>query len=165
MTGTQRRERQRVIFEAVESGKIRSQSDVVKVLRTAGIKVTQATASRDLDELGAVRGKDEKGRAQYRIPDLGRSVIDDLTLGILDAEKILVIRTPPGAAQLIAGRIDRSEIEGVVGTIAGDDTIFVAYEKKASTRILRDQLSRLVDAPGTKRGSPLRNRSKLKAGR
>ena len=165
MTGSQRRERQRVIFEAIESGRIHSQQDVVKVLRAAGIKVTQATASRDLDELGAVKGKDEKGHARYIIPDTRRSVIDDLTLGIFEAEKIMVIKTPPGAAQLIAGRIDRSGIEGVVGTIAGDDTIFVACEKKASTRTLRQQLSLITGHPGTKRTPGRRNGPKTKAPR
>lgn len=163
MTGSQRRERQRLLYEAIESGKIGSQQDVVKYLAKAGIRVTQATASRDLDELGAVRGKDTSGRSQYRIPDTGKSVIDDLTLGIFAAEKMMVIKTPPGAAQLIAGRIDRAGLKGIVGTIAGDDTIFVACEKSIPIRTVRDQISSIVGGSAAKRQPSLRNRTKVKA--
>jgi transcriptional regulator of arginine metabolism len=165
MTGTERRERQRVIVEAIDAGKIHSQQDVVKVLRAAGIRVTQATASRDLDELGAVKGKDELGQAQYRIPNLGRGIYDDLAIGILDASKILVIKTPPGAAQLLAGRIDRAELKGVVGTIAGDDTIFVACHSSVPLRNLREELYSITDTPGAKRALRTKNRSTVKASR
>jgi transcriptional regulator of arginine metabolism len=162
MTGTERRERQRILYEAIEAGKIGSQQDVVRYLAKAGIKVTQATASRDLEELGAVRAKDGTGRSQYQIPTSTLSGIDDLTLGVLDAEKLLVVKTPPGAAQLIAGRIDRSSLKGVVGTIAGDDTIFVAYEKGIPVRTLRGQITMIAGSSTGKRALSKRNRTRSK---
>ena len=144
MTRLDRRERQQIIFEALSAGKIGSQHDVVRILAKAGFRVTQATASRDLEELGAVRGKGVSGKVVYSIPEVGRGVIDDLTLGITESQRILVIKTPPGAAQLIASRIDRSKVNGIVGTIAGDDTIFVACAKDAPTRTIKERLKGIV---------------------
>lgn len=154
MTRIDRRERLRVITAAIEQGKVRSQQDVVTLLAKVGFHVTQATASRDLEELGAVRGKGSDGRTRYLIPDRGRGLIDDLTFGVVEAHRILVLTTPPGAAQLIAGRIDRSELAGVVGTIAGDDTIFVACSKNGSLRTIKERLLIIVEGTGSqKRGS------------
>jgi transcriptional regulator of arginine metabolism len=165
MTGSGRRERHRILFEALKAGKIHSQRDVVKVLAKVGITVTQATASRDLDDLGAVRGKDASGKLQYLVPDNGLGMIDDLTLGIFESERMVVIKTPPGAAQLIAGRIDKSSVKGVVGTLAGDDTIFVACDRKVSLRTVREQLTAIVDGQKSKRGNSLGNGPRSKASR
>lgn len=160
MTRLDRRERQRIIFEALSQGKVRSQHDVVRILAKAGFHVTQATASRDLEELGAVRGKGIDGRVVYSIPEPGRGLIDDLTLGVNESQRILVIKTPPGAAQLIAGRIDRIKVEGIVGTIAGDDTIFVACAKDASVRSIKEQLKGIVAGESQSRsGTRARKRS------
>ncbi|MFM8842091.1 MAG: arginine repressor [Actinomycetota bacterium] len=160
MTRLDRRERQRIIFEALSQGKIGSQHDVVRILAKAGFRVTQATASRDLEELGAVRGKGVDGRTVYSVPEPGRGLIDDLTLGISESQRLLVIKTPPGAAQLIAGRIDRTKVIGVVGTIAGDDTIFVACEKEASVRSIKEKLKGLVAGDAQPRsGTRTRKRS------
>lgn len=144
MTRLDRRERQRIIFEALAQGRVRSQQDVVRILAKSGFQVTQATASRDLEELGAVRGKGREGKVIYSIPEPGRGLIDDLTLGMSESQRLLVIKTPPGAAQLIAGRIDRVKVEGVVGTIAGDDTIFVACAKDGSIRRIKEKLNTIV---------------------
>lgn len=162
MTRLDRRERQRIIFEALTAGKIGSQQDVVRILAKNGFRVTQATASRDLEELGAVRGKGVSGKVAYSIPDSSRGLIDDLTLGISEAQRLLVIKTPPGAAQLIAGRIDRNKIDGVVGTIAGDDTIFVACAKDASSRGIRDRLKGIVAGESHARSSAHPRKKNLK---
>lgn len=160
MTRLDRRERQGIIFEALSQGKIGSQQDVVRILSKAGFRVTQATASRDLEELGAVRGKGVDGRVTYSIPEPGRGLIDDLTLGINESQRLLVIKTPPGAAQLIAGRIDRTKVDGIVGTIAGDDTIFIACAKDASIRGIKDRLKGIVAGESVGRsGAKARKRS------
>lgn len=141
MTAAERRERQRIIREALIGGLIHSQEDVVRILKRSKIKVTQATASRDLDEIGAVKGKGEDGKTTYLLVDGESGPIDDLALELSDAGSLIVINTRPGAAQLIAARIDRARLTSVVGTIAGDDTIFIAMKagvigKKARAEIL-----------------------------
>jgi len=118
------------VIELVESGVIASQSDLVKELKRVGYKVTQATASRDLDEIGAVRGS--------RGYQLGSSSDDSLSR-VLTTEKLIlsveysgnlaVVRTPPGGAQLLASNLDHSGIKSIIGTIAGDDTVLVVARK------------------------------------
>jgi len=127
------------IHQLVSSMAIRSQSELVKLLAAEGIDVTQATLSRDLDELGAVklRGADG-GAAVYVIPDEGTVVrgveggttrlgrlLHELLVGIDYSANLTVLRTPPGAAQFLASAIDRAALHEVVGTIAGDDTVMV----------------------------------------
>lgn len=132
--------RQARIVEVLSSAAVRSQTELAALLAADGIEVTQATLSRDLEELGAVklRGVDG-GAGVYVVPEDGSPVrgvsggTDRLTrlLGELlvstDATgNLAVLRTPPGAADYLASAIDRAALPYVVGTIAGDDTIFVA---------------------------------------
>lgn len=139
-TRVERRERQRLIAEALDAGRIRSQQDVVRILAKHGIEVTQATASRDLEQIGAVRGKNSMGESVYLLPESNQGQLDDFALGIAEASRIIVIKTPPGAAQLIAGRLDRAHLPGVVGTIAGDDTVFTACDKTTPMRTIRERI-------------------------
>ena len=147
-TRVERRERQLLIAQALEDGRIRSQKYVVKILAKSGIEVTQATASRDLEQLGAVRGMNSRGEIVYQLPETNQGRLDDLTLGVAEASRIIVIKTPPGAAQLIAGRLDRAHLRGVIGTIAGDDTIFTACDKTTPIRTIREGI--LLIASGGK---------------
>lgn len=144
MTTAQRRERHRIIQEALLAGLIHSQQDVVRILKRANIKVTQATASRDLEEIGAVRGKSVDGKTTYLLSDAPRIATEDLALSVDEAERIIVLKTRPGAAQLIAGRIDRAGVFGVVGTIAGDDTIFVACAKGQPIKKVKEELDAII---------------------
>lgn len=144
MTTAQRRERHRIIQEALLAGLIHSQQDVVRILKRANIKVTQATASRDLEEIGAVRGKSADGETTYLLSDAPRIATEDLALSVDEAERMIVLRTRPGAAQLIAGRIDRAEVSGVVGTIAGDDTIFVACAKGQPVKKVKEEIDAII---------------------
>lgn len=136
---TSRATRQARIVELVSSTGVRSQGELVKLLSDDGIEVAQATLSRDLDELGAVklRGSDG-GAAVYVIPEDGspvRAVQGGTTrlsrlLGelLVDADgsgNLTVLRTPPGAAQFLASAIDRAALYEAVGSIAGDDTVMV----------------------------------------
>jgi transcriptional regulator of arginine metabolism len=123
--------RRSLIIELVENGVIHSQSDLVKALARKGIKVTQATASRDLEELGAVRGKDASGVFRYQFianTEVASTSLKNLVLEIDASGNLAVIKTPPGAAQLLAGQLDRAIKNGAIsgiGSIAGDDTIMV----------------------------------------
>ena len=112
--------RRSLIIELVENGVIHSQSDLVKALARKGIKVTQATASRDLEELGAVRGKDASGVFRYQFianTEVASTSLKNLVLEIDASGNLAVIKTPPGAAQLLAGQLDRAMKNGAISGI------------------------------------------------
>jgi transcriptional regulator of arginine metabolism len=128
------------IVELIRDRTVRSQTELAELLAADGVQVTQATLSRDLEELGAVkvRGADG-GPAVYLIPQDGQRPLRDaeqaparlvrllreLLTGVDASANITVLRTPPGAAQFLASALDRAGLPEVVGTIAGDDTILV----------------------------------------
>ena len=127
-------QRQRMIADWLRSHRVGSQEEVVERLALAGLVVTQATVSRDLDELGAVKVRRE-GAIRYLIPDVvepghAAARLDRLLAewveAIVPAGNLLVVRTPPGSANLIASALDAARLMDIAGTIAGDDTIFVA---------------------------------------
>jgi transcriptional regulator of arginine metabolism len=119
--------RQQKIAEIIRHAKVRNQSELVTQLTKAGVESTQASVSRDLAEMGVV-----KVDGVYRAPQLepGQSPLVDH----LSAEKIgdhlIVLRTGPGHAQSAALHLDRAKLQGVAGTIAGDDTIFIALRSR-----------------------------------
>ena len=123
------------IVELIRDKAVRSQTELADLLAGDGVQVTQATLSRDLEELGAV-----KVSGAYLIPEDGKRplretagqgparllrLLRELLTGADASGNIAVLRTPPGAAQFLASALDRSGLTDVVGTIAGDDTIFV----------------------------------------
>lgn len=135
----------------LERRRIAKQADLVPLLKAKGHEVTQSSVSRDLAELGAV-----KIDGAWRLP---RPVSDDtdevarrtfaLLLGHAPAgDHLLVVRTPAGAAQIVAAALDALELPDCVGTLAGDDTIFVATEGRAQQRRLAQTLDALA-AGGT----------------
>jgi transcriptional regulator of arginine metabolism len=156
--GTSRVARQGRIVELVGSMAIRSQTELAKLLAAEGIDVTQATLSRDLDELGAVklRGVDG-GAAVYVIPEDGSPVrgvqggtsrlarlLAELLTSADCSANLTVLRTPPGAAQFLASAIDRAALHEVVGTIAGDDTVMVIAREPLSGKDLADRFIALA---------------------
>lgn len=142
--------RRSLIIELVENGVIHSQSDLVKALAKKGIKVTQATASRDLEELGAVRGKDASGVFRYQFianTEVASTSLKNLVLEIDASGNLAVIKTPPGAAQLLAGQLDRAMKNGAIsgiGSIAGDDTIMVISKSANGGAALAKAIDRYV---------------------
>ncbi len=131
----------------IEAGLIHSQSDLVIHLKKSGFRVTQATASRDLEELGAVRGRNSEGDSVYQ---LNRSSDDALArvttmpskliLSVDHSANLAVIHTPPGAAQFLASSLDHAHLTGVIGTIAGDDTIILVSKKATGGAQLAKEL-------------------------
>lgn len=130
-----RSHRRKAISEMLRSGKIASQEDVTTKLAALGFAVTQATVSRDLDQLGAVKVK-RGGTLVYALPDqLGDSdwaasrlqhILSEWVISIEAAGNLVVVRTPPGSAHLVGLAIDQANLPEVVGTISGDDTLFLA---------------------------------------
>ncbi|MEO7787162.1 MAG: hypothetical protein ABIR77_04975 [Sphingomicrobium sp.] len=122
-------QRQRLIADWLRAGEVGSQDELVARLAEVGVVSTQATVSRDLEAIGAV-----KVRGGYALSSLA-SVSSEARLGrilgewvseIIAAGTLLVLKTPPGSANLVANAIDVARLIEVAGTIAGDDTIFVA---------------------------------------
>lgn len=128
-----KQQRQRLIADWLRQHRIGSQEELVARLDLAGVAATQATVSRDLEELGAVRVRRD-GEMHYRLPeqletgDAGRldRLLADWVTDIIPAGNLIVLKTPPGSANLVANAIDAAGLEAVAGTIAGDDTIFLA---------------------------------------
>lgn len=134
--------RQEKIRGWISAGLIHSQAEVVERLNAEGFVVTQATASRDLEEIGAVRGRDSKGHLRYQLASespeeplyrVGK-LLNELLVQIQSSGNLLVLRTPPGGAQLLASALDRASRAGVlaqiIGTIAGDDTVMVIVNER-----------------------------------
>ncbi len=126
------------ITELIRDRPIRSQTELAELLASGGLSVTQATLSRDLDELGALKLRGVDGGAPvYRIPEDGgprpmeggtarlARLLGELLLSHQGSANLAVLRTPPGAAQFLASAIDRASLADIAGTIAGDDTILV----------------------------------------
>ncbi|MFD8500185.1 arginine repressor [Amycolatopsis sp. NPDC059657] len=147
--------RQARISELVSTMAIRSQTELAKLLLAEGIEVTQATLSRDLDELGAVklRGADS-GAPIYVIPEDGSPVrgvqggtsrlsrlLAELLVSVDSSGNLTVLRTPPGAAQFLASAIDRAALEEVVGSIAGDDTVAVIAREPLTGKDLAERFT------------------------
>ena len=140
----------------IKAGKISSQGDLVRELKKAGYSVTQTTASRDLEEIGAVRSRGADGEALYSINEsddgsLARSMPlpADLILSVESSGNLAVVRTPPGGAQLLASALDHSAIKSIIGTIAGDDTVLVVSRKASGGAELAKEL---LSYRGSKKG-------------
>jgi len=148
--------RRSLVIKLVDDELIHSQSDLVRELNRNGYSVTQATASRDLEELGAVRGKDNAGVFRYQFISTpvsnSNKGLSELILGIESSGNLAVIKTPAGAAQLLAGNLDRAMKSGklntAIGTIAGDDTVLVVSKSATGGASLAKEINKLLG--GTK---------------
>lgn len=143
------------ISELIRTRSVRSQTELARLLAQSGVTVTQATLSRDLEEMGAVkvRGTDSSPaayvlpaegagplRAATQPPDKLVRQLKELLTSADHSGNLAVLRTPPGAAQFLASAIDRSGLRDIVGTIAGDDTILVVARDGLTGAELGEQL-------------------------
>ncbi|HJE21079.1 arginine repressor [Bifidobacterium pullorum] len=139
------------VEEALLKYVITSQSQLSQILADEDIDVTQATLSRDLDELGAVKTRLADGTVAYTIDRRQQEpashagakaeqqmsrILSGLVTSVASANNLIVVHTPSGAAQYVASVIDRQPLDGVLGTIAGDDTVMIVCsdERTASDR-------------------------------
>jgi transcriptional regulator of arginine metabolism len=140
--------RQRAIADLIRSQPLANQEELAEQLTSRGFAVTQATVSRDLEQLGAVKAR-RGGRMTYALPQQVRdgaapqlaSVFRDWVRSIDAAGNLVVIKTPPGSAHLVGVALDGADLPEVVGTICGDDTIFVACRTAAAGKNLVRDLS------------------------
>jgi transcriptional regulator of arginine metabolism len=115
---------------------------------------TQATVSRDLDELGAIKVRGPGGESVYAIPELPkdqvapenhlRRVLGDWVVEVAHSANIVVLRTPPGSAHVVGSAIDRAGLDEVIGTVAGDDTLMVVAAERAGGAAVARTLSSLA---------------------
>ena len=147
--------RQRAIRDLVEQRPIRTQQELATALRERGFRTTQATISRDVAELGLIKIAREGTSAYALSPrlveaetsgeDRLRTLLGDLPLEIREAGLLLVLRTLPGSAHPIAAALDRARWPEVAGSIAGDDTVFVATMDRGALQRVKRRLIRLSE--------------------
>lgn len=142
-------QRRRDLIKILHEGSASSQQDIVDGLRAAGYEVTQATVSRDLQDVGARKVRVD-GRFVYRLPDeiprgngdlMARNLVrtlDEFAITIRQAASLVIVVTAPGHASAVARAIDLAGLDEVAGTIAGDDTIFVATNGEANAASLAE---------------------------
>ena len=163
MTKTQRQHR---IVEILEAETVQTGAQLVGLLERDGIAATQATVTRDLQELGVVKSRDESGVRRLTLPaspSLGPAPLDHLrrmmgewAVAIDHAGHLVIVRTPPGCAHVVASALDRSAFDGVLGTVAGDDTILViASEELGGSELSRRlrEVAGLVAVGAKKKGN------------
>jgi transcriptional regulator of arginine metabolism len=147
--------RQQAIRDLLEQHAVRTQHELAATLRERGFRATQATVSRDVAELGLVKVS-RSGIQAYALPPrvdemelsgeerLGK-LVHDLPVEVRQAGLLLVVRTIPGSAHAIAAALDRVHWSEVVGSIAGDDTLFIAFADRTSLQRVRKRLLRLAE--------------------
>jgi transcriptional regulator of arginine metabolism len=149
--------RQRALAALLRSRQVSSQARALEHLRLQGFDATQATVSRDLEDLGAVKVRGPDGRLVYALPepeaDRGaqhdeiRRVLGASLLAIVPSGNLVVLRTPPGHANALASALDRAALAGVAGTVAGDDTVLVVCAERTPGRAVARQLAALAVEP------------------
>jgi transcriptional regulator of arginine metabolism len=148
-----KRARQQAIADLVRDRQLRTQRELVSALKDKGFRVTQATVSRDITEMGLVKVRVD-GAQVYALPateaagELGgeprlRQLLGDLPIEVRQSGSMLVIRAVPGTAHAIAAALDRAHWGDVLGTIAGDDTLFVACAGERALARVKRRLMRL----------------------
>lgn len=144
------RSRRAAIIDLVRSRHVATQAELGELLRARGFDVTQATLSRDLAKLRARRVSLPDGGTAYELDGFPARTeapaqllaMANLVLGIKDGAAMVVVHTRPGVAPAVAALVDQARLDSVIGTIAGDDTIFIVPERRVSPR----QLARRLDA-------------------
>ena len=142
-----KRFRQGQILKLVAAGAVASQDDLKRLLAQQNLRVTQATLSRDLQELKLVKtpeGYRPLEPAEAAAQPAFERVLREYLLDIRDAQNLLVLRTPAGAAQPLAVALDREQLPEVVGTIGGDDTVLVITLSRKSCVALRKRMQKIL---------------------
>jgi transcriptional regulator of arginine metabolism len=148
--------RQRAIRDLVEQRPIRTQQELAGALRERGFRTTQATISRDVAELGLIKAG-RSGMQAYAIPprlreadtsgeERIRTLLRDMPVEVREAGTMLVLKTLPGSAHPLAAALDRARWSEVVGSLAGDDTVFVAFADRGSLGRVKRRLAELAES-------------------
>jgi transcriptional regulator of arginine metabolism len=139
--------RQKALADVIRSDALASQEDLAGRLGALGFAVTQATISRDLEQIGALKVRRD-GHLSYTLPENVRSspgprlaaVFREWVRSVEPTTNLVIIKTPPGSAHLVGVVLDQSELQEIAGTICGDDTIFVACRSVGQAKVLAQKL-------------------------
>jgi len=147
-------QRQHLVAKLIEQGAIENQAQLVELLAAQGCHATQATVSRDLDDLGAIKVRVPGGESAYAIPALPaqqvapedhlRRVCGDWVVEVAHSGNLVVLRTPPGSAHVVASALDRAGLPDLLGTVAGDDTLLVVVAEDVGGAKVAEQLTDLA---------------------
>jgi transcriptional regulator of arginine metabolism len=150
-------QRQHRVSQILEKEAVTSQAELVRLLALQGVEATQVTASRDLEELGAVKVRRRGGTLVYALPeDNGdrlapdghlRRVLGEWLADVSSSANLVVVRTPPGCAHVVASALDRAGWPEVIGTVAGDDTVLVIAAEQVKGATLARKLARMAGQP------------------
>lgn len=146
--------RQQEIARIIGHHPVANQPQLLELLREVGVRTTQATVSRDLDELGAIKVRAQGGQSVYALPvietdriaplDQLRRVLGEWVAEVSSSGNLVILRTPPGCAHVVASALDRSAIDGLLGTVAGDDTLLCVAIEATGGATLAKQLRALA---------------------
>ena len=147
-------QRQHKIGRLLEDQAVSSQTQLVELLATDGVIATQATVSRDLEELGAVKVRIPGGTMAYAIPEHAkeraapddhlRRVMGEFVVEVSQSGNLVVLRTPPGSAHVVASAIDRAGLSDTLGTVAGDDTLIIVCSEQVGGETVAGRLAALA---------------------
>jgi transcriptional regulator of arginine metabolism len=151
-------QRQQAIVRIIGQEAVGSQPQLVELLADEGIAATQATVSRDLDDLGAIKVRVPGGHSVYAVPefvpervaplDQLRRVMGEWVAEVSHSDNLVIVRTPPGCAHVVASALDRSGLDGLLGTVAGDDTMLCVATEAVGGAGLADGLRELAGIEG-----------------
>jgi transcriptional regulator of arginine metabolism len=147
-------QRQHRIARLLEDQAVSSQAQLVELLAADGVVATQATVSRDLEELGAVKVRIPGGAMAYAIPEHAkdrsapddhlRRVMGEFVVDVSHSGNLVVLRTPPGSAHVIGSALDRAGLPDVLGNVAGDDTLLLICSEHTSGAEVASRLAELA---------------------
>lgn len=147
-------QRQHKVAQILKKYEIQSQAELVAKLAEQGVEATQVTVSRDLEELGALKVRKPGGLLVYALPEGAdgrpsresqlRRVLSEWVADIASSANLVVVRTPPGCAHVVASALDRAGLSGVAGTVAGDDTVVVVAAEGVEGATVARTLERLA---------------------
>jgi transcriptional regulator of arginine metabolism len=148
-TANDRARRRQRLIELLREGLQGTQDEIGERLAADGFKTTQATISRDLEDVGAVR-RHEGRRIVYGLPErngpptgIGKRIFGELVRDVATSANLVVVRTYPGMAPTVAAVLDQSEIAGILGTIAGDDTVLVVADERSGGKGIAKRITQL----------------------
>ena len=156
-------QRQHRITKLLEAQPVTSQGQLVTLLAEQGVEATQTTVSRDLEDLGAVKVRLPGGDTAYALPELPvhqiapedhlRRVLGEWVVEVAYSGNLVVLRTPPGSAHVVGSALDRSGFPGVIGTVAGDDTVLVVASEASGGAAVAERLATVAGLDPTSTSS------------
>jgi transcriptional regulator of arginine metabolism len=148
------RSRRSLVRDLVARYEVRSQSELAELLAMEGVEATQATVSRDLEELGIGKQRGADGRLAYALPEAGglAQTLRHFALSIESSGNLAVVRTPPGAAAAVGSAIDSASVPGVLATVQGDDTLLVVAAEASSGSAVAQRLRQMKESNPVREG-------------